>query len=134
MTVVRVSHDSHETFVRVSHDSRANVTQFYFLAIKSPNGLIYVAIYSHLNRIFVALCGSRKLNCDVSAAGSLLVHNGFETHAMTWRLFLRGKKYYMFKLLLPLRRLFDTMRTFCDSLETTSRIELLNSRELFTSQ
>ena len=68
-TFVIVSHGSGETFVRVSRDSRANVAQLYFLAIKSPNGLIYVAIYSHLYRIFVALCGSRKLDYDVSAKG-----------------------------------------------------------------
>ena len=37
--------------VRLSRDSRANVAQFYFIAIKSPNGLIYVAIYSHICRI-----------------------------------------------------------------------------------
>ena len=67
---MRVSHDSRETFVRVSCNSRANVSQFLFLAIKLPNGLIYVAIYSHLYCIFAALCGSRKLNCNVSANGS----------------------------------------------------------------
>ena len=38
--------------------SRSKIAQFYFLAIKSPNGFIYVTIYSHLYRIFVALCGS----------------------------------------------------------------------------
>ena len=37
---------------------------------KSRNGLIYVAVYLHLYRIFIALCGSWKLNCDVSVKGS----------------------------------------------------------------
>ena len=36
-TVVRHSCD---TFVRVSHDVRVNVSQFYFLAIKSQNVLL----------------------------------------------------------------------------------------------
>ena len=68
--------------------SFACLAQFYFLAIKPPNCLIYVAIYSHLYRIFVALCGSRKLNCNVSAKGSRRrVRDGFATYAMTWRLF-----------------------------------------------
>ena len=44
---VRASHDSRETFVRVSHDVRANFIQFFFLEIKSRNGLIYVAYLSH---------------------------------------------------------------------------------------
>ena len=54
LTSLRASNDSRATFARVSHDVRANFNQFYFLAIRSPNGLIYVAVYSHLYRIFVA--------------------------------------------------------------------------------
>ena len=87
-TCTIVSHDSFETFVRVSHDCRENVAQFYFSQlIKSRNGLIYVAVYSYLqmNRIFVALCGSEKLNCDMSAKGWRRPGDGFATHAMTWR-------------------------------------------------
>ena len=54
LTTVCASHDSRETFAQVSHDVRANFNQFYFLATKSRNGLIYVPVYSHLYRIFVA--------------------------------------------------------------------------------
>ena len=59
---MRASHDSRETFARVSHDVRANFIQFYFLTIKSRNGLIYVAVYSHLYRKFLhATCfGERR--------------------------------------------------------------------------
>ena len=56
---MRASHDCLETFVRVSHDVRANFNLFYFLAIKSRNGLI------NLCRIFVALCRSRELPSNV---------------------------------------------------------------------
>ena len=46
----------------MSHDVRANFIQFYFLTIKSRNGLIYVAVYSHLYRIVLhATCvGERR--------------------------------------------------------------------------
>ena len=56
---VRASHDSRETFVRVSHDVRANLNQFYFsqLCLKM----------SYLCRIFVALCRSWNVPCDVFA-------------------------------------------------------------------
>ena len=54
LTTVRTSHDSCETFARVSHDVRSNFNQFYLLAIKSRIALIYVTVYSHLYRIFVA--------------------------------------------------------------------------------
>ena len=73
----------------VAHNSCANVAQFYFLAIKSPNGLIYVAIYSHLYCIFVPLCGLQKLNCNVSVKGLRRIHDGFATHEMTWQLFCK---------------------------------------------
>ena len=55
---MRASHDSRETFARVSHDVRANFDQFYFIAIKSRNGLIYVAYLSHCadRRNFLAMC------------------------------------------------------------------------------
>ena len=53
---MRVSHDSRETFERMSHDVRANFDQFY----SSQLSLEMV-----LCRIFVALCRSRKLPCDV---------------------------------------------------------------------
>ena len=70
-TFVRVSHDSCETFPQLSHDIRANIAQFYLLSIMLHNGLIYVAIYSHLNHIFVALCGLGKMYWDGSEKGSL---------------------------------------------------------------
>ena len=57
---VRASHDSRETFVRVSHDVRANFNQFYFSQLSLEMVLI-------LCRIFVELCRSRKLPCDVFA-------------------------------------------------------------------
>ena len=66
LTTVHASHDSRETFARVSHDVRANFNQFYFLAIKSGNGLII----SQSIRICIAyFCSvrSRKLNSDVPA-------------------------------------------------------------------
>ena len=56
---VRASHDSHEKFVRVSHDVRANFNQFYFSQLSLERVL--------LSRIFVALCRSRKVPCDVFA-------------------------------------------------------------------
>ena len=55
---MRASHDSRETFERMSHDVRANFDQFY----SSQLSLEMV-----LCRIFVALCRSRKLSCDVFA-------------------------------------------------------------------
>ena len=87
-----MSHNSRETFVKVSRDSRAIVAQFYFLLIKSPNGLIYVAIYSHLYCIFVTLCGSRKLNCDVSVKDLPLVRDTCDDLAIVLRGFLSHKK------------------------------------------
>ena len=70
---MRVSYDSRETFVRVTHDSR----------------LTFV-LWSYLCRrlfAFIALCGSQKLNCGVSANGSRRPRDGFAIHAITWRLF-----------------------------------------------
>ena len=52
------SHDSRETFARVSHDVRANFNQFYFVAIKSRNGLIYVAAFLSLVQV-----AETKLGC-----------------------------------------------------------------------
>ena len=77
--LVQVPYDSRWTFVPVSHDSLETFVQLrsceccsvLFLAIKSRNGLIYVEVYKHLYHIFVALCGSRKLNCDVSVVVNL---------------------------------------------------------------
>ena len=57
-TFMRVSHDSCETFVRVTRDSCANVTQFYFLAIKLLNGLIYVAMV-YICIAYLSLCADR---------------------------------------------------------------------------
>ena len=56
---MRASHDSRETFARVSHDVRANFDQFYLSQLSLE--------WSYLCRIFVALCRSRKLPCDVFA-------------------------------------------------------------------
>ena len=58
---MRASHDSRETFARVSHDVRANFDQFYL----SQLSLEMVLFMSH--KLFVALCRSRKLPCDVFA-------------------------------------------------------------------
>ena len=56
---VRASHDSRETFARVSHDVRANFDQFY-LSQLSLEMVLFMCI-------FVALCRSWKLPCDVFA-------------------------------------------------------------------
>ena len=94
---MRVSYDSPMTFVkclttvvRPSCECLATVLRMslsFIFSHKSPNGLIYVPIYSHLYFIFVALCGSRKLNCNVSAMGSRRFRDGFALHSMTWQLF-----------------------------------------------
>ena len=55
---MRASHDSRETFERMSHDACTNFDQF----CSSQLSLEMV-----LCRIFVALCRSRKLPCDVFA-------------------------------------------------------------------
>ena len=65
LTTVRVSHDIRETFARVSHNVHANFNQFYLVANKSRNSLFMSHLYAIC--IFVALCISRKLNCDVFA-------------------------------------------------------------------
>ena len=80
---VQASHDSRETFVRVSHDVHANLKSVLFLAIKSRNGLIYVAYLSHCadRGNFLAIC------LRTSTKGLPRVHDGFATYAMTWRWF-----------------------------------------------
>ena len=115
------SHDSRKTFVRVSHDVRANLNQFCF------------SKWSYLCRIFVALCRSRKLPCEVfanvcegRATGWRRVGDEFATYAMTWRRFCddfcRIKKYYMFKALANRsRRVRDACEDFatpCERFET----------------
>ena len=55
---MRASHDSCETFERMSHNVRANFDQFYSSQI---------SLEMVLCRIFVALCRSWKLPCDVFA-------------------------------------------------------------------
>ena len=96
---MRAFHDSCETFARVSHDVRANFDQFNLSQLNLEK-------WSYLCRIFVALCRSRKLPCDVFAnvcEGWRRVRYGFATYAMTWRRFCdnlcRTKMYYMFKTL-----------------------------------
>ena len=87
---VRASHDSRETFEGMSHDVGANFDQFY----SSQLSLEMV-----LCGIFVALCRSRKLPCDVFAN----ICKGLATGSrhMRWFCddFCRTKKYYMFKTL-----------------------------------
>ena len=109
---MRASHDSREMFARVSHDVRANFDQF-FIAIKSRNGLIYVAYLSHCadRGNFLAMC------LRMSAKGWRRVRDGFATYAMTWRRFCdnfcRTKKYYMFKTLATRsRRVRDACEDF----------------------
>ena len=86
----------------------------------------HVSKWSYLCRIFVVLCRSGKLPCDVFAnvwEGWQRVGDGLATYAMTWRRFCddfcRTKMYYMFKTLAnrsrSMQRLCDTMRTFRDS-------------------
>ena len=76
---MRASYGSRETFERVSHDHRANFISVLFLAIKSRNGLIYVAYLSHCadRGKFLAMClrtsakGWRRVRdiCDDLATG-----------------------------------------------------------------
>ena len=56
---VRASQDNRETFARVSHDGRANFDQFYLSQFSHEMVLLCC--------IFIALCRSRKLYCDVFA-------------------------------------------------------------------
>ena len=79
--------------MRVSHDVRANVVQFYFLAIYSRNCRSLFAIYSYLYRKFVAHCGSRKLNCDGSANGSRQVRDTCDDFAIVLRGVLSHKNF-----------------------------------------
>ena len=55
---MQASHDSRETFERMSHDVRVNFDQFCSSQL---------SVEMVLCRIFVALCRSRKLPCDVFA-------------------------------------------------------------------
>ena len=59
-TFAQVSNDSREIFVRASHDSRERI----LICFISRNE---VSKWSYLCRIFVALCRSRKLPCNVFA-------------------------------------------------------------------
>ena len=71
---VRASRDSRKTFARVSNDVRANLNPFNYFAIKSLNGLIYVAYLSHCadHGNFIAMClrtsakGWRRVGDDVA--------------------------------------------------------------------
>ena len=70
LTTARASQESRETFARMSHDSRANFNQFYFfVAIKSRNGLIYVAVYSHICRIVQIAETKLRCVCEGLATG-----------------------------------------------------------------
>ena len=57
---MRASHDSRETFERMSHDVCANFDLFHSSQLSLETALC---------RIFVSLCRSRKLPCDVFAKG-----------------------------------------------------------------
>ena len=81
-----------------------------------------VTKWSYLCRIFVALCRSQKVPCDVFAKGWQRVGDGFATYATTWRRFCddfcRTKKYYMFKTLANRsRRVRDACEDFAISCE-----------------
>lgn len=85
-----------------------------FLATKSQNVVIYVAVHPHLYpRIFVALCGSQKQNYDASAKDSRQVGEGFATHAMSWRLF--SEDFCRIKFL-TCSKLSRTVRDACEDL------------------
>ena len=116
-TVVRYSCERLTTVVRHSFECLTMFTcdfgSVLFLAIKSRNGLIYVAYLSHYaNREhFLAIC------LRTSVKGWRRVCDGFATYAMTWRWFCddfcRTKKYYMFKTLANRsRRVRDAWEVF----------------------
>ena len=90
---LRHSHDGRETFMWVSHDVRANVAQFYFLALYSRNCRSLFANYSYLYPKLVAHCGSRKLNCDRSANGSRRVRDTCDDFAIVLRGVLSHKNF-----------------------------------------
>ena len=123
--------------MQVSHDVRANVAQFYFLAIYSQNCRSLFAIYSYLYRKFVAHCGSRKLNCDGSANGSRRVRDTCNDFSIVLRGILSHKNFgHVQNFRKPfttssrlLRRYCEPLRAVHDSFETSSRIESQNSRE-----
>ena len=137
---VRASHDSRETFVRVSRDVRANFNVL-FLAIKSQNGLIYVAYLSHCadHGNFLAMC------LRMSAKGWRRVRDGFATYAMTWRRFCddfcRTKSITCLKLWRTVRDEFAmharTLRYHANvsrQFATVLRIDSQTHRELVASQ
>ena len=92
-------------------------------------------------RIFVALCRSQKLPCDVSAN----VCEGLATGSrhMRWLgnsfvMIFVAKKYYMFKTFgtcsRPVHYACEDFAMPCERLATFSRIDSQNSRELVASQ
>ena len=122
--------------MRVSQDVRANVAQFYFLAIYSRNCRTLFAIFSYLYRKFVAHCGSRKLNCDGSANGSRRVRD-----TMTLRLFCeefcRIKILDMFKIFAnrsrPVRDSCDDIANPCERFTTVLRLVCELNRKTVTN-
>ena len=134
---VRASHDSRETLVRVSHDLCANFNQFYF----SQLSLEIVLFMSH---IFVALCRSWKLPCDVFAnvCKGLVTGSRQALDISDIRRFCddfcRTKKYYMFKTLVNhLRRVHDACEDFaipCEHFATVLQIGSQTHRELVAYQ
>ena len=123
--------------MRVSPDVRANVAQFYFLAIYSRNCRSLFAIYFYLYRKFVAYCGSRKLNCDGFANGSRRVRDTCDDFAIVLRGVLSHKNFgHVQSFRKPFATSSRLLRGYCeplravhDSFETSSRIESQNIRE-----
>ena len=115
---VRASHDIRETFARVSHNVRVNFNQFYFVAIKSRNGLICVSLlFAYLShcadrRNLIAMCANVCEGMAMDLRHMRRLGNDF----------CHTKKYYMFKALAncsrPVRDACDDFVIPCERLAT----------------
>ena len=85
---MHASHDSRETFARVSHDVRENLNQFFFLAIKSRNGLIMSQSFriciAHLSHCEIAETKLRCV-CEGLATGSRRIRGTCDDLAIVLR-------------------------------------------------